>query len=457
MNCLRIGTLILTILGVGAACPAETGGPWELVSQHRDQELVRVKVALEARGKLTSDEDQAPVPMSVTAQSVFYERYYDTLAQGALALRKYEHGRTRIQVGDSAEETSLPASKRWIVASASEGPHPAVTLHAAKPHLSRRELDAIELPGDNLALERLLPDEPVAEGDSWTPAAEALAAVLQLDEATDCAVRCRLSEVRNGLAMIVFAGNVVGRVTGAATGLEVSGEIRFDVQRQLIRWCQLKWKEDRNASSTGPAVQAVAEIRILREPEALSENREWPASISRPNERDLLLEFTSRHAGFRFLHERDWVVVEDDDRKTTLRLVHNGNVRAQCHWSRLDDQPPGKQLSLEAFQDDIRQALKDQFVEFESAKQFVRDDGVTALRVAALGTVEKGPVRWLYCHLQDPSGKRVSFVGVMDQRSEEQAREIDRILLGTLQFLPGSDRPAPEQPVQQAKRSQGRR
>ena len=158
-----------------------------------------------------------------------------------------------------------------------------------------------------------------------------------------------------------------------------------------------------------------------------------------PDEQDLLLEYISRSAGFRFLHERDWVLVEDHDRKTTLRLIKNGQVQAQCHWSRLDDQPPGRQLSLEAFQDDVRQSLKEQFVEFESARRFGVRMARPCYASSPSGTVDKGPVRWLYSPCPGPAGKRVSFVGVMDQRSEEQIEEIDLVLLGSLEILPESE------------------
>ena len=79
--------------------------------------------------------------------------------------------------------------------------------------LTRDELEVIDILGNTLLLDRLLPEGPVAVGDQWKPAGEAMAALLGLDGATRCDVQCTLKEVTDRVARFELAGSVEGPVS----------------------------------------------------------------------------------------------------------------------------------------------------------------------------------------------------------------------------------------------------
>jgi hypothetical protein len=399
---------------------------------HEPGEIQRVKVVMEARGQITAEDGKTTYPMSATAQMVYQERWYSA-GSPRTSVRHYEKALARLKVGESADEVVLPIEKQTVVVNVEPGS--AAQMYAPGQHLSRRELDAIRIPGNSLLLSGMLPKEPVQAGDMWTPDAASLAGILQLDEVTGPEVRCKLVEVDRGLAKIQFSGQIVGRVDGATTGMELSGELRCDVGTQRVRWIQLKLHEDRDAGPASPAFKAVAEIRMLLESLPAERQASFPAVLKPMTPEDTWLEFVSSEGGFRFLHDPNWTIVADRGKTTILRWMEAGRVIIQCNISRLPNLAAGKQLGLEELQADLRKSFGDEFGEFELAKQDVRQDGTQVLRVVANGEVDGGRVLWIFCHLATAQGDRASMILTMDAAGTRQHQQADKLLVESLQFF----------------------
>ena len=71
------------------------------------------------------------------------------------------------------------------------------TLFSPRGALTSDELDLIDISGNTLLLDHLLPDKPVAVGRKWRPA-EKSGRLLQLDEVRRSDVECVLNEVTPG-------------------------------------------------------------------------------------------------------------------------------------------------------------------------------------------------------------------------------------------------------------------
>ncbi|HEY6563564.1 MAG TPA: hypothetical protein VIY86_03660 [Pirellulaceae bacterium] len=445
--------LVFFLVAAGApsvVCRAEE--PVRLSDARLATKPVLVKLAVEARGELQGDGDSASaVPMSVSGASVYHERYFppkSTQPGSCSAIRAYERAHAKLSVGGESEEISLAASEATI---AVFGTDRAPTFYAVSGRISRQELDVLRIPCHSLVAYQLLATTPVRVGDSWVIAAPEICAVLQLDEVTESDVRGKLVEVSAGLAKIQLHGDLIGRADGAITEISLSGEMRYDLRAQGLRWLQVRIKEERGPGPTAPPFKVVAETRMLIEPAAdlpaVLQNCEAP----NPRPSDLLLKFSSPRGGFHLLHPREWTIVSDHEKQTVLRLTKGRDVVAQCNLTRLPDSEKGKHLGLEAFQEDIRKALKEQFLEFEEARQETRKDGLRVLRVVVQGTVKDGPVHWIYYHLESPRGERASFVCTFAAESAK-LQAFDRLAAATLKFAPVKRPAKASVPLETAKR-----
>jgi hypothetical protein len=118
--------------------------------------------------------------------------------------------------------------------------------------------------------------------------------------------------------------------------------------------------------------------------------------------------------GFRVLLDPRWRVIMDRREVTVMRWVDEGDVVAQCNISTLPPLAAGKQLQLEEFQKDIQKALGENFGSFLEASQSIAPNGLRVLRVSAVGEASELPIHWIYYHLSNDEGRRLSFVFTME-------------------------------------------
>jgi hypothetical protein len=157
-----------------------------------------------------------------------------------------------------------------------------------------------------------------------------------------------------------------------------------------------------------------------------------------------LLTHDSKEGEFTLLHDRRWHVVADNQASTILRLVDRGDLIAQCNISRLKDMPEGKQLALDAFQEEVGSTLgkgpeggtanKTTERQVVNADQATTDNGLRQLRVVVAGAVQEVPVQWTYYHLSDSKGRNIALVFTMDARLVERFAELDRSMISSLEL-----------------------
>ena len=73
-------------------------------------------------------------------------------------------------------------------------------LYSPDGALNREELDLIEVPGNTLVIDQLLPAGPVAPGDSWKLKDQALADLLALEAVSWTDAEAMLASVSDGMA-----------------------------------------------------------------------------------------------------------------------------------------------------------------------------------------------------------------------------------------------------------------
>jgi hypothetical protein len=148
-----------------------------------------------------------------------------------------------------------------------------------------------------------------------------------------------------------------------------------------------------------------------------------------------LIELNSEAGGFQLIHDRRWSVMLERSDITVLRLVDRGDLIAQCNVTPRPSLGRDEQVSMDAFQDDVKRVLDQNFEEIVEASQETDDSGLHLLRVVVAGKVGELPIQWTYYHLSDDKGRRASLVFTMESSLLERFVHIDRELIGNFRFL----------------------
>jgi hypothetical protein len=358
----------------------------------------------------------------------------DEAGRPTRSVRYYDDTRAVIKVEQGGQKPTLDAARRLIAVERPDKSAPI--LYCPTAPLSREELDLVDVPGNSLLVDELLPSDAVALGESWKLADGTLAALLSLDAVSWTDVTCVLGEIKAGLAEVAAAGSINGAVGGVATEIELKAKYRYDVVHQRIIFLALLIKEKRAVGHVGPGLDTVAKVLMKLVPIGTSEHLTPQAVAQVPaahSPQMLRLGYVSTSGEFQFWHDRRWYLTSDDAKLTVMRLLDRGELVAQCNVSLLHG---GKKapVTLAEFQHDVQTSLGKNFGQFTSASQSASAAGYTVLRVVARGAVAQVPIEWIYYLVEDPQGKRVTLAFTYEQSLTERFAQADREVVSQLRM-----------------------
>jgi len=432
---------------------------------------VRVRVDLDVRGELfaPTGRDSPPVrqPIAVEARFDFTERREPARATTG---RIYAEAKAVIRVDGLPQEVALGADARRVEV-ALQGTTP--TPYLADAFLTRDEADLLDTPFDSLLLDRLLPADHVAIHDAWAIPADAAAGMLAIDTIESGGLEAKLVAVEDGAAQVRLTGIVDGAVDGVPTHLAVEGDCTFTAEAAARDDAPAGWRllaprvvavtirERRQAGHVAPGLDVEARVSVARHPLAATAVGAAPAvepgdvdSIRRRGTgRPGLVWHDGRERGYDLVADARWRVVEDGPAGLVMRYVDRGALVGQCSLTVL---PRGDALApatIAEVQRDLERSLAGQFGRFAHASEATRSDGVRIVRVAAEGTAENRPFRWIHHVLTDARGRRAAVTFMLESAAEKRFGTADRELVDGLGFPaePEADRPG-ESPADRAAR-----
>ena len=166
---IRRGTLLLLALALSSpkVCAAEAAAETsiDLTPRVGANDFAEVTIELECGGTMQVRDDNGPatepqtLPMSVSAKLV-YDEHRVAPAAGTLAtrsIRYYNEAAAVIKVDNGGLTPKLADDRRLVVA---DNPGGRLSFAAADGLLQREELDLIDVTGDSLAVDGLLPEPP---------------------------------------------------------------------------------------------------------------------------------------------------------------------------------------------------------------------------------------------------------------------------------------------------------
>lgn len=421
----------------------------DLCGRRDANDLARVSVQIEVGGhnlvqtQVDTGKDQAEqrLPMSVAAKLQYDERRLNSLIVGSkddapLAVRYYHQAEAVIKAGDSGRTSKLDEDRRLIVTeTSSERPE----LYCPDGPLTRQQLDLIDVVGDSLAFDRLLPGNPVAKDQAWSNDSAAMAQLLTLDSVAVCEVKSILESFNSSYAKIRMAGSVQGTADGAATELELRAVFIYDRTARRVTRFNLAVRERRSIGGATPGIEAVAKLQIRVEPltnsDKLSDGAIAKATVAAHRPARVLV-YESAPLGLRCEHDRHWFVTSEQRETVTMRRVERGDLIAQCTLAALPAKSADRQASLEQFQKDVTFSLGKNFGEIVSTREWQNAAGLYCYELVARGFVEEVPVEWHYFLLAPQSGERVSVAITLEKPMVDRIGQADRALVESMKLFP---------------------
>jgi hypothetical protein len=431
-----------------AAPPALASETVKLQTQCQNGDLSRVTVSLDVQGELTiaAAGKRQKLPMKVAGSFAYDEmRLGDCTGRvNRTSSRFYRTAEARIDIERQTDTPALRDDRRLIIVNSGKD---GVVISSPGGPLLRDELDLIELPGNSLLLDALLPDGEVKPGDSWQPNSAALGRLLGIDAVAQNDVRCSLVSRGELNAEIAISGQVNGAAAGVATEMVVQGKTVFDLRPNRLVSIQLRIKERRSAGFVSPAFEVVANLKMEITPLAGSDQltSEIIAAIpADPAEIPPPLQLRSASGAFQAIYDRRWHVTRNEVDLSVLRFLDRGELIAQCNISPLDQLPADRRFTLEEFQGEVERALGKNFGRIDSAAERKTAHGLRLMKVVAEGTVSELPIQWRYYLAIDSEGHRVALTYTLESELVERFADADMMMIESLEFASPSADAAPK-------------
>lgn len=313
----------------------------------------------------------------------------------------------------------------------------------------QREIDMVRLPVNSVVLDQLLPTAPVKAEDSWSPSERTVGEVFQLDAVHSSSIACRVVKVEEGVASIECNGDIEGTINSVPTKIKVIGNLQVAMASQcaLVTWVGMSLTETREISQSEPGFSLTCRVKLIRKesPEACNDVTldELKAIAKSNDDGRWLVRVASVPGRYQMLADRRWKTIVDTGEESILRLVEKNEVVSQCNITRLPKLSSGQQLTLEGMQDDIKRSLDKNLEQLMEASEKKNSGGMRLLRVVAVGKSSDVPVRWVYAHISDDSGRRVSLVFTMSGEASEDFGMSDEQMLSSFELLPDSSSTSP--------------
>lgn len=392
-----------------------------------------------AEAKPTGEPD---LPFRVEVHCDFDERVLTLAADGrpGRLVRRVERATAEIDFfrakGQKMAVRLRPELELLVTERRPEGP---ITVSVGGP-LSRSELDVLQGPGEPLSLASLLPEKPVAVGDTWSIPGDAARALSEYEALAANTLKGRLLTLEEGTATIGLSGEVRGAVRGGEGVIRFDGQAVFDRQAGRVQSLRLDRNESRAAGQVESAVEARSRLEVARTPIAV------PEALSDAALKDLPLEVDARRAllqlvppdgRYELLHDRDWHLAFEDTREVVLKRFDRGEFLAQCNLRTAPAAGVGRHQDLNQFRDELKQSLGKFFGAFGGMGEV---GGAAAggfrYKVAVEGAVQDNGVQpvWYYYLVAAPSGEQIIGIFTLSKASEARFGDQDLQVIGTLEW-----------------------
>jgi hypothetical protein len=441
---LPVALLVAALVSVNAVSAAEN---MVLQSSRVVGAIDHVSVSVEAAGERTADQTApgsaasakpAKAAVVVSCQLEFDEKSLEVPTGEAMAwrsLRHYGRAEATLDLGGEKLSPKLRADRCYVVA---EAKPPTTTVFSPGGPLTRDELEILEVMGNSLLLDALLPAGEIAVGHAWKLPDGVVQALLGLDGVTQHDIKCNVTEITATVVRFEIEGQAKGRRHDANMNSELKGKYRFDLRLNRVDWIGLLVKTRQDISAVEAEMEAVIRVQVRVTPQATSPAlaAEAIANLStEPTAELLLLEQNATDGDWQVRHTRDWHAIQYHRDVVEMRLLNDGEFIAQCRISPLPRRTPDRLPALTEFQPDVQKALDKSYGELVEAGERVNAAGYRVMRVIVNGQLNNSPRQWRYMHVSDSTGRQVVLVFNLEAKLAERLDGQDTALVDGFRFV----------------------
>jgi hypothetical protein len=452
----RIGVGVLILLGGCGICDGTAAAEaYSLAEPATDARVKSVQLQVAIGGKILTvagpgkNASHESHEIDASAEYRFRERRLTGAGRDAAAyrcLREFDRASMRTTISGQVTQHSLPAELAVI---AVHGRPSGMLTYSPDELLRGADVDLLNVPGDPLAMIALLPVREVEVGEDWDVPEWAVQMLATLEAVGTATMTARLAEITDRIARVEFEGRAEGAREGAVTNVNLSGELHFDLDQNMITFVELTHAEQSAIGSVRPGLDSKVRVTTRRSlatsDGALTAERATAIPLEPPADR-LPLRFEAQPWGLQLVHGRGWQLFlanyDAEPEVVILRLLEDGEVVCQCNFSPIPPAPPGKHVPLEEYEASIQQSLGDRLGAIVARDEIPTSDGRRIFRVTTRGTYEitdkegtkEVPIHWIYYLCADPSGRQVSFLFSIESAMMERLAGEDRQIVESLQF-----------------------
>lgn len=376
----------------------------------------------------------APIKASST---IDFDEQFETnsLLTGCRTYQYFHEANSEIQVDRHTTKTTLRDQCRDILRL---GTDQGILTACANSPLFAAERDLIEGPINSMFLDQLLTDKEVNIADKWTIDNEVASRLFNMDKVHEGKLVMCLIDANDEKAQLEIEGTILASVRQVPTTLKIEGKAQLDRAGGYISWFAVNIEETRDIGEAEPGFKIMAQLKLLRSKiETLTTSDTLESVASRVGNIDAasLLQFQSDMGYYRFVANRKWSTYRDNGEEATLRYVVDNRVAAQCNVTNMIDYEPGRQLSLDGFKADVKNAIGNSLTEIVEGAERLSSNKLRLLRVMSRGNVQGVDIQWIHYHISNDNGRRVVLAFTLNEDNLEIFAEEDAQLADSFELI----------------------
>lgn len=344
------------------------------------------------------------IPMKVTSRQSYEEMLIQAgnLLQGenaksTLGAWYFLKNETEIKIGENGTKPELNLNQPVIGVDIKGA---QVNFFRQDGFLTRDELDLINVQGNTLLLDHILPNKSVKVGDSWKQSPDTMAILLQLDLVFNLDIQTTLTEVKKNVAILETKGWIEGSCEGGTSKINVTGKAYFDVTRGRIVWFGMVIEEKRTAGYVTPGMDVTAKVQYQIKPLEESKNltSDSTSKLAFDESQYGLILFEDPGDAWKFVLTPDWEPMNQNKFQSNFRLLRDGELVAQCTVAKVQNPKVSLNTKPEEFADEVKELLKENFQSILDMKTLKSADGSDIYRVDVAAKYEGMDLRYI-CYL----------------------------------------------------------
>ncbi|QEG24005.1 hypothetical protein [Mariniblastus fucicola] len=402
----------------------------------------RVQMQFEHEGKVImqkdperEEEEFRMLPMKTIAKLGYFQRFTGK-GDDVQAIRFYDEAKGTYEILKGQTGASLYDDNRLVVVRVKSKSDKRIQMASVAETLTQHELELLRNPVDPLSVASLVNHQGAKVGDYWKPSDNGLANFCAVDRIIRNDVKVRLKEIKNKEAILHVTGKLRGGVDDVSTDMEIAAivKIKLGSNQELAR-VKMNLREIRQPGQIAPGYDGKSSISLDLVPDDSCEHLTNEALVAHTKGRVIEQRLQWQSPGLKLKYDPRWRVIASEREAAILRFVSGGSLLAQCNIVQLPARPANKPLTLEEYKKEVARIIAaDEVATIVDATEFKTDSLVRGLSVEVEGSEGGVPVSWIYYHLNDKDGRRLTFVFTLEREVINQFLPADRKLVGGLVF-----------------------